>query len=104
MGTSLKVHPFSSIPQRTPSNTKIVVFNNTKVGEYQYDKITSNSIFIKGKVDDNILKLLKDANKFEEFGKFIKGEYNEILSDIIGKEKQLMNVNDLEIKEIMNLD
>ena len=104
MGTSLKVHPFSSIPQRTPSNTKIVVFNNTKVGEYQYDKITSNSIFIKGKVDDNILKLLKDANKFEEFGKFIKGEYNEILSDIIGKEKQLMNVNDLEIKEKMNLD
>ena len=67
-----------------------------KVGAYQYGKINKNNWFIQGKTDENILKFLKDVKLYGEFEKFIKDEYGEELNDIIGNEKKLMNVKDLE--------
>ena len=99
MGTSLKVYPFAGIPKYAKAEAQKVVFNMEKVGYYQYDKITNNSLFIKGKTDENILKFLKDVKLYDEFEKFMKEEYGEELKDIIGKEKKLMNVKDLEKKD-----
>ena len=96
MGTSLKVYPFASIPEFADPNVGIVVFNMEKVGVYQYGKIDKNDWFIQGKTDENILKFLKDVKLYDEFEKFITDEYGEELNDIIGKEKKLMNVKDLE--------
>ena len=102
MGTSLKVYPFAAIPESAKAEAKKVVFNMEKVGYYQYDKITNSSLFIKGKTDENILKFLKDVKLYDEFEKFIKEEYGEKLKDIIGEEKKLMNVKDLEEKDKFN--
>ena len=102
MGTSLKVYPFAGIPEYAKENVKIVVFNMEKVGNYSYNKIDSNELFIKGKTDENILKFLKDVNMYDEFEKFIKDEYGEELKDIIGKDIKLMNVKELENKK--NID
>jgi len=102
MGTSLKVYPFAAIPESANEKAKKVVFNMEKVGYYQYDKITNSSLFIKGKTDENILKFLKDVKLYDEFEKFIKEEYGQELKDIIGDEKKLMNVKDLEEKDKLN--
>ena len=59
MGTSLKVYPFAGIPQFVSPNVGIVVFNMEKVGDYEYDKISKNNYFIKGKTDDIVLKFLR---------------------------------------------
>ena len=39
---------------------------------------------------------MKDIKLYDEFEEFIEDEYNEELDKIIGKEKKLMNVKDLE--------
>ena len=102
MGTSLNVYPFAGIPESAKAEAKKVVFNLEKVGYYKYDKRADSSLFIKGKTDENILKFLKDMKLYDEFEKFIKEEYGEKLKDIIGGEKKLMNVKDLEEKNKFN--
>ena len=99
MGTSLKVYPFAAIPEFAGENTGIIVFNMEKVGNFNYNKIAKDELFIKGKTDENILKFLEDTKLYEEFKKFIKETYNEELSEIIGKDIKLMNVKELEEKE-----
>ena len=96
MGTSLQVYPFAGIPEFANPDAGIVVFNMEKVGAYQYGKINKNNWFIQGKTDENILKFLEDVELYGEFETFIKDEYGEELNDIIGNEKKLMNVKDLE--------
>ena len=75
MGTSLKVFPFSGIPTLIGPNVELVVFNMSKVGNYEYDKMTENNIFIEGKIDENIDKFLKDTKLYWEFESFLKEEY-----------------------------
>ena len=99
MGTSLKVYPFAGIPQLVP-NVGIVVFNMEKVGDYEYDKISKNNYFIKGKTDDIVLKFLKDVKLYDEFEKFIKNEFGEELNKIIGIENKMMNVKDISLDNL----
>ena len=99
MGTSLKVQPFANIPGLTNPNCLKIVFNMEKVGDYEYDYLEDESIFIKGKTDQNVIKFLKDIELFNEFSEFIKKEYNEDINMIIGKEKELINVNESKNKD-----
>ena len=92
MGTSLKVHPFASLPSLTNRNAYVMVFNMEEVGEFNYYDLSKDSIFILGKTDQNIIKFLKDINWYDEFARFIKKEYNEKLENLAGKEKDIMNV------------
>ena len=92
MGTSLKVHPFASLPSLTNRNAYVMVFNMEEVGEFNYYDLSKDSIFILGKTDQNIIKFLKDINWYDEFARFIKKEYNEKLENLVGKEKDIMNV------------
>ena len=92
MGTSLKVFPFAGIPELVGQNKGIIVFNKEKVGTYGYNEIGKKDYFIEGKIDENILKFLKDVKLYDEFQKFIKDEYGEELNKIIGKEKEMINI------------
>ena len=75
MGTSLKVFPFSGIPTLIGPNVALIVFNRNKVGNYEYDKMSENNIFIEGKIDENINTFLKDTKLYYEFETFLKNEY-----------------------------
>ena len=99
MGTSLKVQPFASIPYLAGTRCPIVVFNMEEVGEFKYNNLINDSIFIGGKTDKNIIQFLKDIDLYNEFDEFIKKEYNEQLENIINKEIDLMDVNKMEENE-----
>ena len=90
MGTSLKVYPFAGIPENMDDKTWKVVMNYDKVGEYSYDLLCSNSIFIEGKTDDTVLKLLKDADLEDDFKHFIKDVYGD--EEIIKTEETMISV------------
>jgi NAD-dependent histone deacetylase SIR2 len=94
MGTSLKVRPFANIPFLTNNYAFKMVFNMEKVGDYGYNYLEDDSIFIKGKTDANVIKFLKDIDMLDEFAEFVKKEYNEDLNSIINIENKLINVND----------
>ena len=98
MGTSLKVHPFASIPYLVNPKADIIVFNMERVGEYPYDSLLSNSLFIEGKTDENAIKFLKDINMLDEFKDFMKKEYNEEFRDENEIEKLIGNIENFEIK------
>ena len=98
MGTSLKVHPFASIPYLVNPKADIIVFNMERVGEYPYDSLLSNSLFIKGKTDENVIKFLKDINMLDEFKDFMKKKYNEVLKDKNEIEKLIGDIENLKIK------
>ena len=98
MGTSLKVYPFASIPYEMNPKADIIVFNMERVGEYPYDSLLSNALFIEGKTDESVVKLLKDINMFEEFKDFIKNEYNKEFKDESEIEKLFKEFENLKIK------
>ena len=98
MGTSLKVQPFASIPYLTNPKADIVVFNMEKVGEYLYDRLYNHSLFIQGKTDESVVKLLKDLNLLDEFKEFMKKEYNEEFKDGNAIEKLIGDLENLKIK------
>ena len=64
-----------------------------KVGQFGYDYLQNDAIFLQGKTDEKVIQFLKDIELYNEFSNFIKKEYNEELDNIIGKESELMNVN-----------
>ena len=102
MGTSLQVQPFASIPYMTNPDADIIVFNMEKVGNFQYNKLHVNKIFIQGKIDENIIQFLKDTDMFNEFRKFVKKEYNEDLNVDEDKNnigKLTKDIDDLDINK-----
>ena len=103
MGTSLKVHPFASIPYLTNRDAYVMVFNMEEVGQFEYNHLSTDAIFIGGKTDQNIIKFLKDINLCDEFAEFIKKEYNEQLENLVGKESDIMNVYQNEDNKVEKL-
>ena len=98
MGTSLKVQPFANIPYMTNPYADIIVFNMEKVGRFLFDKLYKNDLFIEGKTDENIIKLLKSINWFDEFKGFMKNNYNEEFKDDNEIEKLISDIEQLKIK------
>ena len=90
MGTSLSVNPFASIPYLSNRNADVVLFNKCLVGKYEYNKLYCNALFIEGKTDENVIKILKDCNMIDEFKNFIKNEYKNEFKDIEEIEKMVM--------------
>ena len=99
MGTSLKVNPFAMIPYLPEIHAYKLVLNMEEVGQFGYCFLQSDALFIQGKTDNSVIKFLKDVNLYDEFSDFIKKEYNEDLNDLIGKENELMNVNENKQKD-----
>ena len=100
MGTSLNVVPFTDIPKLVNPNVYKVLFNLEKVGKYSYDKLTENSLFIQGTIDNNIIMFLKDVNLYNEFCEFISMEYNIFNIDEIINKKNNENFIEIENNEI----
>ena len=103
MGTSLKVQPFASIPYLSNRDAYVMVFNMEEVGQFEYNHLSTDAIFIGGKTDQNIIKFLKDINLGDEFAEFIKKEYNEQLENLVGKENDIMNVYQNEDNKVEKL-
>ena len=82
MGTSLSVSPFARIPYLANRNADVVLFNKSLVGEYEYNKLYCNALFIEGKTDESVIKFLKDCNMIAEFKNFLKNEYKDEFKDI----------------------
>ena len=99
MGTSLKVNPFAMIPYLPEIHAYKLVLNMKEVGQFGYCFLQSDALFIQGKTDNSVIKFLKDVNLYDEFSDFIKKEYDEDLNDLIGKENELMNVNENKQKD-----
>ena len=98
MGTSLKVQPFASIPYLTNPKADIVLFNMERAGEFRYNELLSNSLFIQGKTDENVVKFFKDLNMLDEFKEFMKKEYNEVFKDDNAIEKLIGDLENLKIE------
>ena len=97
MGTSLKVQPFASIPYMTNPQADIIVFNLEEVGHFSYQKLYSNTIFIKGKTDENIIQFLKDTDMLNEFKEFVKKKYNDDLNNDEKIKKISQDIDNLDI-------
>jgi len=61
MGTSLKVSPFNMIPYSLDNERTICLLNMEEVGNFKFDSSMNKDIFIKGKIDDSIKKIVKDC-------------------------------------------
>jgi NAD-dependent SIR2 family protein deacetylase len=72
MGTSLKVSPFNFLPQNLPKDTWRIVVNKEKVGQFKYEELNSNDLFLEGTTDEIILKIVDDCGWKSEFDKFLK--------------------------------
>ena len=77
IGSYLTVSPFSNIPELTNKNAFKLLFNDEKVGNYEYNNLEEKSLLIEGENKKNIMKFLNDINLLYEFLDFLKMEYNE---------------------------
>ena len=98
MGTSLKVQPFASIPYLTNPKADILVINMENVGGYDFHRLYSNSLIIKGKTDESVIKLLNDCNMIDEFKEFMKNEYKDEFKDDNEIEKSIGNIEKINNK------
>ena len=98
MGTSLKVQPFASIPYLTNPKADILVINMENVGGYDFHRLYSNSLFIEGKTDESVIKLLNDCNMIDEFKEFMKNEYKDEFKDDNEIENLIGDMEKLNIK------
>ena len=94
MGTSLKVYPFASIPQLLNKNAWVICINKEKIGEFNYEFLSSRSLILEGDTTDNFLKkILNDIKWEEDFKKFCLNEYGD--EDIFKEEKnEMISVED----------
>jgi hypothetical protein len=61
MGTSLKVSPFNMAPNFINKERTICLLNMEEVGDFNFDSLNHKDIFIQGKIDDSILKIINDC-------------------------------------------
>ena len=100
MGTSLQVHPFASLPKVSNEKCWKVIFNMDKVGNYGYNLLSCNSLFLEGKTDKVVLNVIRDCGLENEFLEFIKDEFGDCDFGE-GKEENMININN-EISDINN--
>lgn len=103
MGTSLQVYPFAKIPKLLKIESWKVVFNRDKVGNFLYNFLFSNSLFVQGTTDSIVLQFLKDIELLEDFKKYLSstfGDDNIDLSDNI----KMIDIKDLDSKEVIKRD
>ena len=94
LGTSLQVYPFAKIPKLLKIKSWKVVFNRDKVGNFMYNFLFSNTLFIQGTTDNTILKFLKDVDLLDDFKDFLKKKFGDDNIDVSD------NIKMIEIKNI----
>ena len=67
MGTSLKVEPFASLTDMVDKKSWIVVINREKVGNFNYNNISSTKLFLEGTCDDVVKQILEDCGWWDDF-------------------------------------
>lgn len=61
MGTSLKVSPFNMLPYDLNKERTICLLNMEKVGNFKFESSMHKDIFLEGKIDDSVNKIVKDC-------------------------------------------
>jgi hypothetical protein len=61
MGTSLKVSPFNMIPYSLNKERTICLLNMEEVGDFKFDSLNHKDVFIQGKIDVSVMKIIKDC-------------------------------------------
>ena len=77
LGTSLQVYPFAKIPKTLSVKSWKVVFNKDKVGNFLYDYLFSNTLFIQGTTDNTVLTFLKDIDLLDDFKTYLGKTYGD---------------------------
>jgi NAD-dependent SIR2 family protein deacetylase len=72
LGTSMNVEPFNLIPYILNRNCYKIVINKESVGNFDYNNVSNNELFLEGSTDNVIAQLLKDMNLNNEFDHHIK--------------------------------
>ena len=70
MGTALAVAPVNKLPQMLSPNVPKVLFNlnNTKeTGGYDFEEKTNCKLFVQGKCDETLAKLVEDCGWKDHF-------------------------------------
>ena len=65
IGTSLKVEPFSLLPFILKS--WVILINKEEVGDFDFNNIINNHLFLEGNCEDLVKKILKDCNWWDDF-------------------------------------
>lgn len=87
-GTSLQVYPFAAIPKLLKMRAWKVTFNRDKVGNFKYNFLSSNSLFLQGITDNTVLKLVKDIGWMEDFKKYMRDNFGDIDNENIENNNQ----------------
>ena len=103
LGTSLQVYPFAKIPKLLDIKSWKVVFNRDKVGNFLYNFLFSNTLFIQGTTDNTVLKFLEDIDLLNDFKKYLGETFEDDNIDVDNNVKMIdiknLNPNEKEIKE-----
>lgn len=70
IGTALAVSPVNLVPQMVSKSTKLVLFNldNThETGNVDFTKRRDRHLFVQGKCDETLTKLVQDLGWNKEF-------------------------------------
>lgn len=67
IGTSLKVEPFSCLPYLLKKNSWKLAINKTKIGNFNYNDLTTHELFLQGMTDDIITSILKECGWWDDF-------------------------------------
>jgi NAD-dependent SIR2 family protein deacetylase len=77
LGTSLQVYPFAKIPKLLNIESWKVVFNRDKVGNFLYNYLFSNTLFIQGTTDNTVIKFLKDVDLINDFKDYLTRSFGD---------------------------
>lgn len=84
MGSTLKVFPFANLPYNLPLNSWRVLINMERAGDtesergFKFNEENNKDLFLQGKCDEMIEKLVKDVGWEEEFNKYCENRLSEL--------------------------
>ena len=99
MGTSLVVQPFASIPYfvKKKDSWKIAI-NKELIGNFDYDFLTDNSLFLCGNTDDISWKIIKDCQWENDYLLFAKENFGDDDVDL-EKQMEMLSIQDKQEKQ-----
>jgi NAD-dependent SIR2 family protein deacetylase len=99
MGTSLVVQPFASIPYyvKKKDSWKIAI-NKELIGNFDYDFLTDNSLFLCGNTDDISWKIIKDCEWENDYLLFAKENFGDDVVDL-EKQMEMLSIQDKQEKK-----
>lgn len=94
-GTSLKVHPFASLPEELPESIQRFLVNQELVGTFEDDPREDDEVYL-GKIDEFVELLCKELGWDEELERLVKRAERDVESKGVEGSKE----GDEEVEEV----